>query len=148
MGLDKGPFVEGVSVSVDDPYGGTDSINLNNGTVDVLILEVCVKDPEKTQVSIDSMAQIAVENGATGPTTFEVLYEVLANGVTLGSINDLMDYEAVVANSGQHNNFPNFPLLDENPIAGINTYILRCTEVQGPSVFVGSRSLTATVFTV
>ncbi|MDP5274972.1 hypothetical protein [Chengkuizengella axinellae] len=147
MGLNKGPFVEGVSVSVDDPYGGTDSISLGSGTRDVLTLEVCVKDPEKTQVSIDSMAQVAVRaSGTPSSVTFEVLFEVLANGVTLGSINDLMDYQAV--SNGEHNNFPNFPLLDENPIAGINTYILRCTQVQGPSIFVGSRSLTATVFTV
>ncbi|MFS1511779.1 hypothetical protein VQL36_04980 [Chengkuizengella sp. SCS-71B] len=153
MGLKKGSFVVADTVSVDDPYDedspGVIRLIQSVPTV-VATVDVCVKEPQKTQVSLDSMTQIAVFNpsGAITSVTFEVKYEVMRNGMTLATINDEMDYIPTgPAPDGRHTNFPNFPILDNNPSIGINTYDLVCTNVIGPTpVFVGSRSLKATVF--
>ncbi|MFS1511919.1 hypothetical protein VQL36_05715 [Chengkuizengella sp. SCS-71B] len=153
MGLKKGAFVVDDTVSVDDPYDTTDPnmIQLDtNDPITVATVDVCVEQPQRTQVSLDSMAQIAVANINTGATslTFEVKYEIIRNGTTLAIINDEMDYvpTGTFPDGGRHTNFPNFPILDNNPIGGINTYDLVCTNVSGPSLtFVGSRSLKATV---
>ncbi|NDI33614.1 hypothetical protein [Chengkuizengella sediminis] len=121
---------------------------LNTPTV-ILSVDVYVKQPQRTQVSLDSMAQIAVDGNNTGATTFEETYEILRNDVVIATINDLMDYEG--ANFGRHTNFPNFPLVDDNPSARINKYELRVTRVAPDTgvifIFVASRSLKATVFT-
>ncbi|MFS1512524.1 hypothetical protein VQL36_08820 [Chengkuizengella sp. SCS-71B] len=100
---------------------------------------------DRTQVSLDSMAQIAVDAATSSP--FGVLYNILRNGDLIATINDEMDY--VVANEGRHTNFPNFPILDNNPSAGINTYDLVCIlSLSGGAnvTYVASRSLKATVF--
>ncbi|NDI34641.1 hypothetical protein [Chengkuizengella sediminis] len=156
MGLNKGPFVAADTVSVLNPYGGTGSITLaaDGDSEIVATVDVCVTQPEKTQVSLDSMTQIAVTR--LSPTsdpvilnvsvTFEVRYEILRNGNVIATINDEMDYEA--AGEGRHTNFPNFPILDDNPNAGINTYDLKVTRVSTSvveDIFVASRSLKATV---
>ncbi|MFS1511195.1 hypothetical protein VQL36_01975 [Chengkuizengella sp. SCS-71B] len=149
MGLKKGSFVVADTVSVDDPYDINDPnvINLvGDAPTVVASVDVCIKQPQKTQVSLDSMAQIAVIDEEAN-VTFEVIYEILRNDTTIATINDEMDY--VTANQGRHTNFPNFPLVDNNPSAGLNTYNLRCTLVTPPpegSLTVGSRSLKATVF--
>ncbi|NDI34900.1 hypothetical protein [Chengkuizengella sediminis] len=154
MGLNKGPFVVAQSFSVEDPYdvdAGAIDLNVMPQTV-VATVDVCVNKPTKTQVSLDSMVQIAVMSSvrisSLPSQTFEVLIEILRNGKVLATINDEMDYE--IAGEGRHTNFPNFPLVDNNPSAGINTYDLRCTLVSGmsASVFAASRSLKATVFTL
>ncbi|NDI35657.1 hypothetical protein [Chengkuizengella sediminis] len=153
MGLDKGSFVVAQTFSVLDVYNTSDPnvINLTpaNPSAVVATVDVCVKQPQKTQVSIDSMAQIAVLGLTMMGQTFEVTYELLRNDTVIATINDEMDYESVV--NGRHNNFPNFPLVNDNPIAGLNTYDIRCTSVTRPTlgfVLIGSRSLKATVFTV
>ncbi|NDI33616.1 hypothetical protein [Chengkuizengella sediminis] len=154
MGLKQEPFVVAQSFSVVDPYDPDDPniIDLSN-TLDpktVATVDVCVKNPQKTQVSIDSMAQIAV--GATQSSeTFKVTYEIMRNGTTIATINDEMDYVPTGSfpDAGRHTNFPNFPVLDNNPSAGINTYDLVCTRLSATSfIFVASRSLKATVFTL
>ncbi|MFS1513961.1 hypothetical protein VQL36_16165 [Chengkuizengella sp. SCS-71B] len=174
MGLKKGPSVVADTVSVDDPYSEAAGAILLAADGDfeiVATVEVCVKQPQRTQVSIDSMAQIALEEDVgqiaaidedsdlgvlmSGPVTFEVTYEILRNGDVIATINDEMDYEAPVGTTGRHTNFPNFPIVDNNPRAGINTYALKITRVfvTEPvkaviNVFVASRSLKATVFPV
>ncbi|NDI33613.1 hypothetical protein [Chengkuizengella sediminis] len=167
MGLKKGPFVVAQTFSVEDAYGGTGAITLaaDGDSEIVATVDVCIKEPQKTQVSLDSMAQIAV--GGTPPpppappsvasdpvilnvsVTFEVRYEILRNGNVIATINDEMDYEGVAA--GRHTNFPNFPIVDDNPRAGINTYDLKVTRVSTSfvdDIFVASRSLKATVITL
>ncbi|MFS1512532.1 hypothetical protein VQL36_08865 [Chengkuizengella sp. SCS-71B] len=153
MELEKGPFVVAQSVSVDDPYDDTDPnviiLPIDGSPVDVLTVDVCVKQPQKTQVSLDSMGQIAAFIASAGANSFEVKYEILRNNNSIAIINDEMDYQG--ANERRHTNFPNFPVVDNNPNAGINTYVLQCTQVSasGPSLIaVGSRSLKATVFTL
>ncbi|NBI27804.1 hypothetical protein [Chengkuizengella marina] len=153
MGLKNDPFVVADTVSVLDVYNTSDPnvINLTpaNPSAVVSTVDVCIKQPQKTQVSIDSMAQIAVLGLTMMGQTFAVTYELLRNDTVIATINDEMDYESVV--QGRHNNFPNSPLVDDNPIAGINTYDLRCTSVTRPTVgfvLIGSRSLKATVFTL
>ncbi|WP_160647734.1 hypothetical protein, partial [Chengkuizengella marina] len=101
----------------------------------------------KTQVSLDSMAQIAFD-AIQFSATFKVTYDILRNDTVIATINDEMDYEAS-PDFVKHTNFPNFPILDNNPSPGINTYELRITRVSTDGVdeiFVGSRSLKATVF--
>ncbi|MFS1513391.1 hypothetical protein VQL36_13235 [Chengkuizengella sp. SCS-71B] len=155
MGLKKGILVVADTVSVDDPYDPGDEniiILSNDGDFEIVAtVDVCVKDPQKTQVCIDSMAQIAICNDDGPPSvTFEVTYELLRNGTTIATISDEMDYARAGAD-GRHTNFPNFPLVDNNPCAGINTYELRITRVSTNAegdIFVASRSLKATVFTV
>ncbi|MFS1512542.1 hypothetical protein VQL36_08915 [Chengkuizengella sp. SCS-71B] len=151
MGLKKESIVIAQTFSVLDPYDPEAEniiVLLNNGDFAIVAtVDVCVKDPQKTQVCIDSMVQIAVNNDDGPPSvTFEVTYELLRNGTIIATINDEMDYEA----GDRHTNFPNFPLVDNNPSTGINTYELRITRVstnaQG-DIFVASRSLKATVFT-
>ncbi|MDP5274332.1 hypothetical protein [Chengkuizengella axinellae] len=153
MGLDKGPFVVADTVSVDDPYGGEGTIVLPSSiATPVATINFCVKNPLKTQVSLDSMVQIAVL--PTFPPgsaiEFAVTYQVIRDdNQIIASLNDEMDYITAVAN-GRHTNFPNFPVLDENPHTGINTYELVCTRTAGQTlvIFAGSRSLKATVFTL
>ncbi|MFS1512501.1 hypothetical protein VQL36_08705 [Chengkuizengella sp. SCS-71B] len=151
MGLKKGPFVVADTVSVDDPYGGEGTIVLPvQIATPVATINFCVKNPQKTQISLDSMVQIAVLAISTGVARdFAVTYEIIRNNeTTIALINDEMDYLAV--NEGRHTNFPNFPVLDNNPSAGINTYELVCTRTAGSklTIFAGSRSIKATVFTV
>ncbi|NBI30972.1 hypothetical protein [Chengkuizengella marina] len=154
MGLKKGPFVVADTVSVADPYNGSDpdviSLPIDGTPQVVATVDVCVTQPQKTQVSLDSMAQIAVVADTSddgGPITFEVTYEIQRNGEIIATINDEMDYQSQ-GPDGRHTNFPNFPILDCNPSAGINTYDLRCTrvtanEVNVEDIFVASRSLKA-----
>ncbi|MFS1513385.1 hypothetical protein VQL36_13205 [Chengkuizengella sp. SCS-71B] len=151
MEMKKGFFVVADTVSVLDVYNTSDPnvINLTpaNPSAVVSTVDVCVKQPQKTQVSIDTMAQIAVLGLTLMGQTFEVTYELLRNDTVIATINDEMDYESVV--QGRHTNFPSFPLVDDNPIAGLNTYDIRCTSVTRPTlgfVLIGSRSLKATVF--
>ncbi|NDI33442.1 hypothetical protein [Chengkuizengella sediminis] len=152
MGLKKEPFVVAETFSVLDPYDPASEniiVLSNDGDFEIVAtVDVCVKQPQRTQVSLDSFAQIAVEPGADDdPQTFEVTYELLRNGDPIVTIDDEMDY--VHAGTGRHTNFPNFPLVDNNPSAGINRYDLVCTRISGPSfIFVASRSLKATVFTL
>ncbi|WP_162037069.1 hypothetical protein [Chengkuizengella sediminis] len=109
---------------------------------------MCVKQPKRTQVSLESMTQIAVRSTDQLSVTFEVTYEILRNGEVIATINDEMDY----AKPGgledfRHTNFPNFPIVDNNPRAGINKYDLRCTFESGTGVrniFATSRSLKVT----
>ncbi|NBI28163.1 hypothetical protein [Chengkuizengella marina] len=148
MGLKKGPFVVAQTFSVLNPYGGTDAITLAaDGDFEIVAtVDVCVTQPQKTQVSLDSMAQIAIET-QENPTTFEVTYEILRNGTAMATINNEMDYAS--PSLQRHTNFPNFPVLDNCPSAGINTYDLKITRVATSNVtniFVASRSLKATVF--
>ncbi|NDI37184.1 hypothetical protein [Chengkuizengella sediminis] len=153
MGLKKGPFVVAQTFSVLDPYDpASENIIVlpDDGDFEIVAtVDVCVKQPQKTQVSLDSMAQIAIlafEN----PVTFEVRYEIMRNGTIIATINDEMDYDNS-NNTERHTNFPNFPILDDNPSIGINTYELKVTRVSTFSVediFVASRSLKATVFTL
>ncbi|MDP5274013.1 hypothetical protein [Chengkuizengella axinellae] len=155
MGLEKGPFVVAKSVSVEgDPYNpdtqGVILLPTDGSFVDVLTIDVCVKQPLKTRVIIDSMTQIAV---ITADGTFEVKYELLrkssGNSDVLATINDEMDYQ--ITNLRRHTNFPNFPIVDKNPSHGINTYVLRCTDLKCMIEFpprVASRSLKATVITL
>ncbi|MFS1512538.1 hypothetical protein VQL36_08895 [Chengkuizengella sp. SCS-71B] len=154
MGLDKGPFVVAHTFSVLEPYdSGAENIIVlpNDGDFEIVAtVEVCVKQPQKTQVSLDSMAQIAVDNNFITSVTFEVTYELFRNGVVIATINDEMDYQPNTG--GRHTNFPNFPVIDNNPSGGINTYDLKITRVSTNfpqiNIFVASRSLKATVFTV
>ncbi|NDI35649.1 hypothetical protein [Chengkuizengella sediminis] len=153
MGIKDEPFVVAQSVSVDDAYSttaGAIELDPDMPTV-VATVDVCVKQPENTQVSLDSMAQIAVVGDPDTAVSFEVTYEIMRNSTTIATINDEMDYDAV--SEGRHTNFPNFPVLDDSPPAGINTYDLVCTrvttnEVEVDNIFVGSRSLKATVITL
>ncbi|MDP5274019.1 hypothetical protein [Chengkuizengella axinellae] len=159
MGLNKGPFVVDQSVSVDDPYDRNDpdviSIPTPGDSEEVLTVDVCVKQPHKTQVLLDSMVQVAVR-ATLSPfpvnVTFVVEYELERNGTTIASITNEMDYLAVGSTpgvNGRHNNFPNFPLVDENPNQGNNTYVLRCTNFSpnpSPFITIGSRSLKASLF--
>ncbi|MFS1512520.1 hypothetical protein VQL36_08800 [Chengkuizengella sp. SCS-71B] len=156
MGLKKESFAVADTVSVLNPYnfGDPDVIRIPfDGTpVNVLTVDVCVKQPQGTQVSIDSMAQIVVV-GQTEPgegVTFEVRYEILRNGNIIATINDEMDYLPPSAPE-RYTNFPNFPVVDNSPIVGINTYDLRCTLLSQTGVSLNdlgaaSRSLKATVF--
>ncbi|NBI30920.1 hypothetical protein [Chengkuizengella marina] len=157
MGLKKEPFVVAQSFSVENPYGGEGAIELPSPIAGVPIprvvatVDVCVTQPMNTQVSLDSMAQIAVVGDPDTSVSFEVTYEIMRNSTTIATINDEMDYDAV--SEGRHTNFPNFPVLDDSPPAGINTYDLVCTrvttnEVEVDNIFVGSRSLKATVITL
>ncbi|MFS1511737.1 hypothetical protein VQL36_05460 [Chengkuizengella sp. SCS-71B] len=157
MGLNKGPFVVAQSFSVENPYGGEGSIELpfpdpDEVPVVVATVDVCVQQPQKTQVSIDSMTQIAViGNPGLDSISFEVKYEILRNGTTIATINDEMDYAKPNSIEFRHTNFPNFPLVDEDPDPGINKYDLRCTFLSFfgvNSIFAGSRSLKATVITI
>ncbi|NDI37176.1 hypothetical protein [Chengkuizengella sediminis] len=155
MGLKKGTFVVAQTFSVLDPYDSASKniIELSNDGDFAIVatVDVCVKNPQRTQVSLDSMAQIAVR--ATD-STFEVTYEILRNGIVIATINDEMDFvpASFMGQNGRHTNFPNFPLLLDNyPSAGINKYELRVTRVLTSEIedeiFVASRSLKATVFT-
>ncbi|NDI35653.1 hypothetical protein [Chengkuizengella sediminis] len=155
MGLKKGPFVVADTVSVDgDPYSSTTKgvIELGPSPEIVATVDVCVTEPQKTQVSLDSMAQIAVidRNTVGNPITFEVKYEILRNDTVIATINDKMDYETI-GDPSRHTNFPSFPVLDNHPGVGMNRYELRVARIETPevgSIFVASRSLKATVFTV
>ncbi|NBI28222.1 hypothetical protein [Chengkuizengella marina] len=148
MGLKKVPFVVDNTVSVDDPYNFGDPkviLLLDDPTV-VLSVDVCVKQPQKTKVLLDSMAQIAVRDGGI-PISFEVSFELLRNGTRIALINDEMDY-VPAGSTGRHTNFPNLPLVDNDPSPGINKYDVVCTlvsNISGASIFVGSRSLKATI---
>ncbi|NBI28329.1 hypothetical protein [Chengkuizengella marina] len=157
MGLKKGPFVVAQTFSVLDPYDpAAENIIVlpNDGDFEIVAtVDVCVTQPKNTQVSLDSMAQIAViANSGSGfsSTTFEVKYELLRNGDCIAIINDEMDYSNPLDTDFRHTNFPNFPVLDINPSLGINKYVLRCTRVvpdfDVQDIFVASRSLKATVF--
>ncbi|MDP5275380.1 hypothetical protein [Chengkuizengella axinellae] len=156
MGLNKGPFIVSKSISVDDPYDTTDPDVIllpkdpPGSFEDVLTIDVCVKQPGKTKVRIDSMAQIAVNISTTEDVTpFQVTYEVLRNNQRIALINDQMQYDTSSDDVDRHNNFPNYPIIDNNPDPGINQYVLRCTDVLCVAridVTVGSRSLVATVF--
>ncbi|MFS1512529.1 hypothetical protein VQL36_08845 [Chengkuizengella sp. SCS-71B] len=152
MGLKKGPFVVAQTFSVLDPYDPADEniiVLLSDGDFEIVAtVDVCVTQPKKTQICIDSMAQIAV---ISEDSTFELTYELLRNGIVIATINDEMDYEPPLGTDGRHTNFPNFPLVDNKSSAGINKYELRVTRVSTSGaedlvVFVGSRSLKATVF--
>ncbi|NBI30921.1 hypothetical protein [Chengkuizengella marina] len=160
MGLNKGPFVVAQCFSVLDPY------DVNAGAIPlpdpfptetpvvVATVDVCVTQPQKTQVSLDSMVQIAANGNVAGASSasFEVTYELFRNNVVIATIIDEMDYVPTGSfpDDGRHTNFPNFPVLDNNPSAGINTYDLVCTNKGGsfPPIFAASRSLKATVFTL
>ncbi|MFS1511364.1 hypothetical protein VQL36_02855 [Chengkuizengella sp. SCS-71B] len=156
MGLKKGPFVVADTVSVDDPYSeAAGAIKLPFGVPPVPIVintvDVCIKQTEKTQVSLNSMTQIAVlaSTDIGGPVTFEVIYEIQRNGEVIATIHDKMDYFSPFF-GGRITNFPNFPTVDNNPNKGMNTYELRCTratidEISVAEIFVASRSLKATV---
>ncbi|MDP5274023.1 hypothetical protein [Chengkuizengella axinellae] len=150
MGLDRVPFIVADTVSVDDPYTFDPNViqlPFDGTPVDVLSVDVCVS--HKTQIKLDTMAQIAVLGLTMIDQTFEVTYQIIRNDDCVSMISDEMDYDSVV--DGRHMNFPNFPLVDKNPSLGMNTYHLRCTSVITPTVgfvFVGSRSLKATVFTL
>ncbi|NDI34053.1 hypothetical protein [Chengkuizengella sediminis] len=116
-------------------------------------MDVCVKYPHKTQVSLDSMVQMGAQATLQLPTdvTFLFEYELLRNGDPIAMITDEMDYRAVGTSgiNGRHMNFPNFPLVDDSPDLGMNTYVLRCTNSSNqpsPLITIGSRSLKATVF--
>ncbi|NBI31026.1 hypothetical protein [Chengkuizengella marina] len=155
MGLKKGPFVVAQTFSVLDPYDpAAENIIVlpNDGDFEIVAtVDVCVKNPKKTQVSLDSMVQIAVvadTDDGGGPVTFELTYEIQRNGEIIATINDEMDYQSP-GPDGRHTNFPNFPIVDNNPRAGINTYDLKVTRVSTfavDDVFVASRSLKATLF--
>ncbi|MDP5273244.1 hypothetical protein [Chengkuizengella axinellae] len=150
MGLNKEVFIVAKSVSVVDPYDDSDpdviQLPVDGSFVDVLSVDVCVKNSKRTQVSLDSFAQIAMTggDGAGGATLLSVTYEILRSNTILATINNTMDYASV--NLGRHTNFPNFPVVDEEPNVGINTYILRCSSGGGPNV--ASRSLKAIVITL
>ncbi|MDP5276530.1 hypothetical protein [Chengkuizengella axinellae] len=77
-----------------------------------------------------SMIQIAVgaASGPDVPTTFEVTYEILRNDDVIATMNDTMDYVSS-GGVGRHTNYPNSPIVDRNPSAGMNTYALRCRRV-------------------
>ncbi|NDI33617.1 hypothetical protein [Chengkuizengella sediminis] len=152
MGLNKGPFVVADTVSVEgSPYTmqteGVVSLPSDGTPIDVLSVDVCVHG---SQVCIDSMIQVAVGMSNFGNTTFSVKYDILRNGDCIATINDEMDYEAVPAD-GRHTNFPSIPVVDENPVSGLNKYVLRCTNqspLPFPNVFIGSRSLKASVIPI
>ncbi|NDI33615.1 hypothetical protein [Chengkuizengella sediminis] len=152
MGIKDEPFVVAQSVSVEgDPYN-TDTegvILLPDDSIPkvVLSVDVCIKQPERTQVCIDTMAQIAVVGITFLSNPIDMTYEIHRNGNRIAIINDQMEF-ASNAPGARHTNFPNFPILDNNPYAGINTYDLVCTAVTGFNNFVASRSLKVTVFTV
>ncbi|NDI35634.1 hypothetical protein [Chengkuizengella sediminis] len=154
MGLNKEPLVV-VQMFVLDPYGfiDPDVIRLpDDGTSQVILtVDVCVKEPQETQVLLESMIQIAVDDFEFNTlTTFEVIYELLRNGDVIATINDEIDYSKP-DDFFRHTNLPNFSLVDNNPSLGINTYELVCTNVIGGAsiaIFAGSRSLKATVFTL
>ncbi|MDP5274144.1 hypothetical protein [Chengkuizengella axinellae] len=161
MGLEKETFVTAQSFSIEDPFDPTEenviSIPTPGSSEEVLTVDVCVKQPHKTHVLLDSMAQVAVR-ATLSPfpvnVTFVVEYELERNGTRIASITDEMDYLAVGSTpgvNGRHNNFPNFPLVDENPDPGNNTYVLRCTNSSpnpSPFITIGSRSLKAAVITL
>ncbi|NDI34531.1 hypothetical protein [Chengkuizengella sediminis] len=148
MGIKEEPFVESQSVSVEDPYSFTDPnvFVLSLGVSEVVLsVDVYVKQPQKTQVTLDSMVQIAVPGiGGGSPDMFGLTYEIQQNGTTIATINDEMDFVSV----RRHINFPNFPVLDNNPNIGINTYDLVCTSTADATIIIASRSLKATVFPV
>ncbi|MDP5272664.1 hypothetical protein [Chengkuizengella axinellae] len=156
MGLKDEPFVVIDTVSVvGNIYGsGGDLIFLEpNDPTTVATVDVCVKQPEKTQVCIDSMVQFAVggTGGVGSDVTFQVLYEIHRNGDVIARINDEMDFE--LAGGRGQTNFPNFPVVDNDPIGGINTYDLVCTrdttnENAVAVINAASRSLKATVITL
>ncbi|NDI37183.1 hypothetical protein [Chengkuizengella sediminis] len=159
MGLKKGPFIVADTVSVLDAYDVNAGAILLPSTIPptplvVATVDVCVKHPQNIQVSLDTMAQIAVTAaGGDVSATFEVTYEILRNGEVIATINDEMDYVPTSTTPpGRHTNFPNFPLVDNNPSAGINTYDLRCTRVTPDEniqlLFIASRSIKATVITL
>ncbi|MDP5272665.1 hypothetical protein [Chengkuizengella axinellae] len=157
MGLKQDLFVVAQSFSVLNPYNifnpDPNVISLDeNVPTEVLSIDVCVKKLNKTKVSLDSMVQIAILDiiGDEDSISFAVSYDLLRNGIPITFINDLMD----IATPGDGNifrytNFPNFPVIDNDPIFGMNNYALVCTRFQGPTfVFAGSRSLKATVITL
>ncbi|MDP5274007.1 hypothetical protein [Chengkuizengella axinellae] len=150
MGLKEEPFVVVQSFSIEDPYNifnpEPNLIILDpNDPTEVLCIDVCINQPDKTQVSIDSMTQIAVRAGSF-IVDFEVLYEIVANDTVIARINDEMSYQSAI-DIGRHTNFPNFSVVDKNPRAGNNTYKLICTNLAGDpsSILAASRSLKATV---
>ncbi|NDI35643.1 hypothetical protein [Chengkuizengella sediminis] len=159
MGLNKGPFVVADTVSVvGNPYDeNTEGIielpDVGGLAVVVLSIDVPVKQPKRTKVSIDSMVQVATTSFDPDlpVTSFKMTYEILRNDIVIATINDEMDY--ATANEGRHTNFPNFPIVDNYPSTGINKYELRCerdinNEENLFDIFVASRSLKATVFTL
>ncbi|MFS1512556.1 hypothetical protein VQL36_08985 [Chengkuizengella sp. SCS-71B] len=154
MGLNNDPFVVVQEFEL-DPYGfiHPEVIRLpDDGTsLVVLTVDVCVKQPQKTQILLDSMIQIAVDDfGFNTLSTFEVTYDLLRNGDVIATINDEIDY-AEPDDLLKNTNLPRFPIVDNNPSFGTNTYELACTNVIGGAsiaIFVGSRSLKASVFTL
>ncbi|MFS1512502.1 hypothetical protein VQL36_08710 [Chengkuizengella sp. SCS-71B] len=151
MSLKQEPFVVAQSVSVEgDPYNTNTEgvILLPDDSIPkvVLSVDVCIKQPDRTQVCIDTMAQIAVIGITFIGNSFDIKYEIHRNGGNIATIIDKMDF---ASNPGdRHTNFSNFPVLDENPHAGINTYELVCTALTGFNNLIGSRGLKATVITL
>ncbi|MDP5275094.1 hypothetical protein [Chengkuizengella axinellae] len=154
MGLNKGPFVVVDTVSVLDPYGWEGSITLLLDNVIItpipvtlLSVDVCVRQPERTQVLLDSFFQNAITISG-GDGVIGVRYQLQRNDTPIAEINDEMDYADV--NDGRHTNFPDFPLVDKTPNRGINKYQLKVVQlaISVPalnSIYIGSRSLKATV---
>ncbi|MDP5275128.1 hypothetical protein [Chengkuizengella axinellae] len=154
MGIKEEPFVVAQSVSVDNPFNDPDVIFLQGNTpTTVATVDVCVKQPQRTQVCIDSMVQVGVGASTAGnPTTFVMTYELFRNNTPIATINDEMDYSSPPNETFNYTNFPNFPVVDKDPIAGNNSYDLVCTRVTANEsevafIGIGSRSLKATVIT-
>ncbi|MDP5274020.1 hypothetical protein [Chengkuizengella axinellae] len=111
---------------------------------------MCVRQPERTQVLLDSFFQNAITISG-GDGVIGVLYQLQRNDTPIAEINDLMDYADV--NDGRHTNFPSLSLVDKTPDRGINKYQLKVVQLilSIPvlnSIYVGSRSLKATVITL
>ncbi|NBI28227.1 hypothetical protein [Chengkuizengella marina] len=155
MGLEKGPFVVDNTVSVLDPYGGEGSIILVQSgmsvttPIPVVSIDVCVKHPQKTKVSLDFLSQVAIEDMDVA-TSFGLLFELQRNSIVIATINDEMDY-VPAGSKGRYTNFPNFPLVDDEPDTGMNKYVLILNGLsflgtENIAMYIGSRSLKATVF--
>ncbi|MFS1511342.1 hypothetical protein VQL36_02720 [Chengkuizengella sp. SCS-71B] len=157
MGLKQKPFVVCDSVSVLDPYGGEGSIILVQSGMSVITpltivsIDVCVRQSQKTKVSLDFLSQAAIEDMGLA-TSFGLVFQLQRNGIVVATINDEMDY-VPAGSTGRYTNFSNFPLVDDEPDTGINKYELilnglSFTGTENIGMYIGSRSLKATVFIV